>query len=1026
MKGMSPYQVKARARRMMHRLWMLAAASLVIATTTRAADRLTLNLDPDWKFLKSDPTNAFETGFDDHDWLSVSLPHTYNDVDTFDHWSLPGHRGEQGQWGGRTWYRKTFTLPASAQGKKVYIEFEGARQVAEVYLNGQYLGVCKNGFVPFGFDLTPAVKFDGPNVLAVMCDNRFMKDPMPGDDASVSLANPVLSELTARVNLTIPADVDQLQANQIPWNNPHWHPAHGGLYRNVYLHITDPLHISLPLYDFLQTAGPYVYASDISSNSAQINVEVPVENGRAATAGVSVSAKIVDHDGNTVLTLNQDGQVAAGTNCVLKLSGALPNPQLWDVDAPNLYRVELTLQSDGAAVDTAEVPLGVRQAKWDVKTGFWLNGHHLKLHGWGQRTTDEWPGLGAAQPDWLHYYTLSLMKEAGGNWIRWGHCAAGPAMIAAGDQLGIMTEQPGVDGESDTVGAAWKVRLAAFRDMIIYYRNHPAIMVWEAGNQKVTREHGQELRSLFEQYDPAGGRAMAFRRADKTTGEFMDVDISTEGDRQVPALPVVEGEYDREESPRRVWDNFSPPNFGYPEAAGQTYQLTSEQYAVNEVSQYFSKLGAPNHAGGANWIFSDTTSGGRVSCEVARASGEVDGVRLPKEAYYVCQAMFRSDPQIHIIGHWNYPAGTKKNVYVAANCQDVELLVNGKSLGHARPFDHYLFTFTNVVWEAGEIKAVGSNNGRVVATESKHTIGEPVALRLTPIAGPAGFQANGSDVTLVDVEAVDAHGDRCPTFQQPVDFALNGPGIWRGGYNSGKTNSINQTHLDLECGINRVAIRSTLTPGTITLTAHCGSLPAASITLTSQPFPESDGYTLNRPAWPAAPVLDKLAYADTQSPNAAAAKSATGRFLSNFSYSGPTAAVRVQQEAKDGAKIYADRGYVFTGLPAALRGSDWVQTACADKLYSAVDLLDLGMSADSVVYIALDNRLPQPDWLQRQFHPTSLTLMVNNQPMKLYARLVHSGESLTLGANTENRQLKACNMYIVFLQRPGAADEASR
>ena len=265
------------------------------------------------------------------------------------------------------------------------------------------------------------------------------------------------------------------------------------------------------------------------------------------------------------------------------------------------------------------------------------------------------------------------------NWVRWGHCAAGPAQIEGCDRLGLMVEQPGVDGESDTVGAAWKIRAAAFRDMIIYYRNHPSIMIWEGGNQKVTQAHAQELRGLMDQFDPHGGRAYAHRRADATDAKFMDVGIGTEGGREIASLPVVEGEYDREESPRRVWDDFSPPNFGYPEAKGQTYQLTSEQYAVNEVAQYVHKTLRANHAGGANWIFSDSTSGGRDTAEVARASGEVDGVRLPKEAYYVCQAMFRDDPQVHIIGHWNYPAGTKKTIYVASNCGDVELFVNGKS-----------------------------------------------------------------------------------------------------------------------------------------------------------------------------------------------------------------------------------------------------------------------------------------------------------------------------------------------------------
>src|SRR6185503_14681875 len=254
--------------------------------------------------------------------------------------------------------------------------------------------------------------------------------------------------------------------------------------------------------------------------------------------------------------------------------------------------------------------------------------------------------------------------------------------------------------------------------------------------------------------------------ADNVTAEFMSVGLGTEGGREIAELPVVEAEYNREESPRRVWDNASPPNFGYPEAKGQTYQLTSEQFAVNQVSQYLRKLGAAEHSGGANWIFSDSTSGGRVACEVAQTSGEVDGVRLPKEAYFVCRTMFRADPQVHIIGHWTYPVGTKKTVYVASNGEGVELLLNGKSLGNGQRSDRYLFAFPDVEWQPGELRAVASIAGKPVATQTKRTAGAPVALRLTPITGPGGWKADGADVAFVDVEAVDAKGERCPTFER--------------------------------------------------------------------------------------------------------------------------------------------------------------------------------------------------------------------------------------------------------------------
>ncbi|HTQ37427.1 MAG TPA: DUF4982 domain-containing protein, partial [Pirellulales bacterium] len=762
---------------MHHRItncWLLGLVGSLLAASpaVKAGERLTLNFNPDWKFVQADVTGAQQPDFDDRNWTTVSVPHTYNDIDTFDDWSLAGHRGEQNQWGGRTWYRKTFTAPESWKGKKIFIEFEAVRQVAEVYLNGKLLGVSKTGFTPFGFDLTPQLHFGGDNVLAVMCDNRFMKDP--DDPKSIDAANQAgitsskrdsgpggeLANLMKKVNAQIPEDIEQLQADQIPWNNPHWHPAHGGIYRNVRLVVTDPLHVELPLYSFLQTAGPYIYASDVSDKSAKLSVEVPVENGRTGDEHVELLVDVLDRGGQSVATLKHDEQVASGKTALFKLSTELTAPQLWEPDYPYLYRVVCTLRVGGQVCDTCELPFGIRTVRWDKDHGFFINGQHLKLHGWGQKPTDEWPGLGAAQPDWMHFYTLELMKNAGANFVRWGHCAASPACIAAGDRLGIIFDQPGVDGESDTVGAAWKLRAAAFRDVLIYFRNNPSILIWEGGNQKVTRDHAAELRGYMDQYDPHGGRVYTHRRADNTTAEFMQIALGTEGGREIQTLPVVEAEYDREESPRRVWDDQSPPNFGYPEAKGQTYQLNSEQFAVNQVSQYVGKIGADYHCGGANWIFSDTTSGGRVACEVARAGGEVDGVRLPKEAYYVCQAMFRDDPQVHIIGHWTYPQGTRKTMYVVSNAEEVEFLVNGKSLGRTKPTDRYLFTFPNVTWESGEIKALAYVGNTVVATQTKHTVGAPIALKMTPITGPDGLHADGSDVALIDVEAVDQQGER--------------------------------------------------------------------------------------------------------------------------------------------------------------------------------------------------------------------------------------------------------------------------
>jgi len=947
-----------------------------------------LNFDPDWKFTKSDPPGAAAPDFDDRSWSTVSLPHTFNDIDTFDDWSPPNHVGEMHQWAGRTWYRKTFSAPPEWRGKKIFIEFEAVRQVAEAYCNGKLLGTSKTGFIPFGFDLTACLRFDGKNVIAVMADNTFTQE----------------------------TDMAKIVLTDLPWNSPHWHPAHGGIYRNVYLYVTDPLHISLPLYSFLQTAGPYVYAGDVAADSAAVNVEVPVQNERKAAVYAEIAVEIFDRAGKKVVDVHQRGPIEGGASMLAKLSGTIPNPELWEPGWPYLYRVVCLVRLGPKIVDTQEIPFGIRTARWDANAGFFINGHHLKLHGWGQKPTDEWPGLGAALPDWMHFYTLSLMKEAGGNFVRWGHCAGSPAMIEAGDRLGIIAEQPGVDGEGDAHGNAWTLRAAAFRDMIVYFRNHPSILIWEGGNQKVSHDHAKELRGYMDEYDPHGGRVYAHRRADEVTAQYMDIGIGTEGGREIARLPVVEGEYDREESPRRVWDDYSPPNFGYPEAKGQTYQLTSEQYAVNQVAQYVKKVGAANHAGGANWIFSDSTSGGRVAVEVARTGGEVDGVRLPKEAYYVCRTMFHDDPQVHIIGHWTYPAGTRKNVYVASNGDAVGLIVNGKSLGKGEVSNRYLFTFHDVAWEPGEIRAVAYRSGKEIASESKHTVGPPVALRMTPITAPGGWRADGSDIALVDVEAVDAKGDRCPTFQQRVDFEIHGPGVWRGGYNSGKIKSTNSTYLDLEAGINRVAVRSTRTAGEVTVRVTGQDLKPASITLKSEAFPASDGMSATLPVMPAVDLGTKPVISAARSEAGPVTEPRPpGKFVQNFSYSGPASSVHVEQGLQDGKPLFVDASLRANAVPPELKGGDYVQVSQADRTYHAADLMEIAVKAGSTVWIAHDDRLPAPAWLTQKFENTGQSISIDGQAMHLFRHTAKAEESLTLGANVERGAAQGAMMYLVFV-----------
>jgi beta-galactosidase len=317
--------------------------------------------------------------------------------------------------------------------------------------------------------------------------------------------------------------------------------------------------------------------------------------------------------------------------------------------------------------------------------------------------------------------------------------------------------------------------------------------------------------------------------------------------------PLIETEDFRDEAARRFWDDYSPPFFGFKKGPNDTYNWNSETFCVAAAARYYDYFqniisnanpARSKWSGYASIYWSDSNADGRQdSSEVCRVSGKVDSVRLPKQAYYVYRVMQNPAPDLHIIGHWTYPANTVKTIFVAANhCDTVELFVNGKSLGKSsQPRNGYIHEFPEVRFEPGKISSVATRRGQIVAQDEIETVGEAKALKLTPHTGPNGLQADGSDVVFFDVEVVDAQGRRCPTDEARVDLNWTGPATWRGGYNSGLVGSVNKPYVSTECGINRVAIRSTLQAATITLTATRAGLEPGTATVTSKPVAIKDG-----------------------------------------------------------------------------------------------------------------------------------------------------------------------------------------
>ncbi len=691
-------------------------------------------------------------------------------------------------------------------------------------------------------DLTDFVKFgDEENIIAVKVDN----------------SNDYKEEATG---------------TEFEWMGRAFNPNYGGLNRNIWLRLTGKVYQTLPLYENLQTTGVYTYGSnfDIQNKTCDVNVESQVRNESGEQQSITLGVTVVGADGKVCAKLESDvSDLVSGQTEIFKTSGKLSDAKFWSDESPNLYDVYCALSVNDKVVDVQRIKTGFRRAefKGSVGTGgVYLNDKFTWLTGYAQRSSDDWAGLGQAYPDWMHDYNAQLVRSTHANYIRWMHVSPQAVDVRACDKTGIIEVCPAGDKEKDVTGRQWEQRVEVMRDSMIYFRNNPSILFWEAGNNSISPEHLQQMVDLRKDLDPNGGRVMGCRTLNDSgstpIAEYFGVMIGQ--DKRTDALtnksdlfraysierrdraPFIETEDFRDEAARRFWDDFSPPHFGFKKGPNDTYSWNSETFCLAAAERYFAydqkKISStdPAHskwAGYASIYWSDSNADGRQdSSEVCRVSGKVDSVRLPKQAYYVYRVMQNPLPDLHIIGHWNYPTNTVKTIYVAANhCDSVELFVNGKSQGvSTKPTNGYIFTFPEIKFSPGSIKAVASAGGKVLCVAEIKTVGEPKKLKLTPMVAPDGFQADGSDVALFDVEVVDANGQRCPADEARVDFKLDGPAIWRGGYNSGKINSINNPWLDTECGINRVAIRSTPTPGKITLTATRAGLEPAKVEIESK------------------------------------------------------------------------------------------------------------------------------------------------------------------------------------------------
>lgn len=784
--------------------------------------RAKYNFNSDWKLFVGDAKGVENSEFDDTDWKNITTPHAWNEDDAF-------RKDIADLSTGIAWYRKHFVLPDQTTGKKIFLEFEAIRQAGEFYLNGKFIGRHENGVTAFGFDISNDLK-KGENVLAVRIDNSWdYKEKSSG--------------------------------SAFQWNDKNFYANYGGINKNVYLHIADKLYQTLPLYTNLRTTGTYIYATDfdMKNKSAKITAETQVKNEYQTAKSFEYEIVLEDLNGKIVKKIKGGKYtLSANETQTISASETVKNLEFWSWGYGYLYNVHTILKVDGKAIDTVKIRTGFRKTEF-ANGMFKLNDRTLQLKGYAQRTTNEWVALGNAVPAWLSDYSNRLMVESNANLVRWMHVTPWKQDVESCDRVGLIEAMPAGDSEKDVDGRRWEQRLEVMRDAIIYNRNNPSVIFYESGNKGVSEMHQAEMKAIRDKFDKFGGRASGSR-------EMLDSKVAEYGGEMLyinksAKMPMWAMEYSRDEGLRKYWDEFSPPFHKdgdgplYKNADASAYNRNQDSHAIENVVRWFDYwearpgTGKRVSSGGVNIIFSDSNTHHR-GAENYRRSGEVDAVRFPKDGFFANQVMWDGwvdveKPHTHIVGHWNYANGVKKNIYIVSSAEKVGLFLNGKSLGFGEQSSRFLFTFKNVEWQSGEIKAVGYDaNGKKITEDSKKTAGEPFAIKLTTRTSPNGFRADGNDIAMIDVEVVDKDGNRCPTALNLINFTLSGEAEWRGGIAQGENNYILSKNLPVENGVNRVLLRSTKKAGKITLKANSESLKSAEVEFKSKPFQSTNGLSL--------------------------------------------------------------------------------------------------------------------------------------------------------------------------------------
>ncbi len=752
-----------------------------------------------WKFLKGDLGEAIDAGFDDSKWESVDLPHDWAISGPFGPLKSYGGSGKL-PWRGEGWYRKSFDIPAEADGQRLQFLFDGVMANPNVYLNGQKVGSWRYGYNSFWIDATEAAVFGGTNVLTVHADTRQ--------------------------------------------HGSRWYPG-AGIYRKIGMRLVDPLHI--PVW------GIYVTTPEVSDKQATVNALIEVANVSGSSDEALLEITIVDPAGNIVKKAERLLTLNAGIELEEEFAMEITQPYIWDIEHPYLYTCTVRLKTGKEVIHMATSTFGIRNFKWTADDGFHLNGRRVQLYGVNLHH-DQGP-LGAAFFPRAMERQLQIMKEMGVNALRTSHNACAPEVLDLCDRMGIIVfnelfDKYGTTASVDCTTGEYVDRYAEaeVRNFVRRDRNHPSVFLWSIGN---------EIPDLLTDSDGRAAEHVAhmvsyFKKHDDTRPTTMGCHIesvSGKGKQILDALETSGWNYGRRYvSTRKAYPNMpiiyseSASAFGtrgayklpFPKAKNDwtdngeltAYMLTAAHWSdIPEIEfEYmridtfvagefvwtgFDYLGEPTPV----MLRDDPGSKGRFKATRegydARSSyfGIVDLAGLPKDSYYNYRSLWNhKDHTIQLSPHWNWEGheGDPIPVVLYTDGDEAELFLNGESLGRRKKMDPdlvktsrsmrenfdfsvnledrknpyfeivdaYRLRWMDVPYEPGELKAVVYKGGEPIGESIVKTAGVPNQLRLTP--DRVNLDADGMDLCYITIEMVDAEGTVCPLAMDMLEFGVEG------------------------------------------------------------------------------------------------------------------------------------------------------------------------------------------------------------------------------------------------------------